>query len=100
MFVESLPADPFAGVAVLNDPASDRAKIDECARAGMIVRTTADGAGVSDGENAARRAAALASPAHVLSSDFPTTFEIPNAAPARCNPMTAPPGCTPEALER
>lgn len=100
MFVESLPADPFAGVAVLNDPTTDRAKIDECARAGMIVRTTADGAGDSEADTAARRAAAIASPAHVLSSDFPTTFEIPNATPARCNPLTAPPGCTSDALER
>jgi hypothetical protein len=49
---------------------------------------------------------ALASGAQTVSTDFPapvpeTPFfaEVPGGTPARCNPITAPAGCTAEALE-
>ncbi len=93
MFVDSKPDEPLAGVAILNDP-TDRAKIDAAARAGLLVRTRADEAG-----SAEQHAVALATGAHLLSTDAPTTFTIPEANPARCNAVTAPAGCTTAAVE-
>jgi len=93
MFVDSAEGDPLAGVIIINDPA-DRARIDAAARAGFLVRTRADETGVTE-----QRAAALATGGHALSTDFPTMFELPNGTPARCNPVTAPAGCTPGAVE-
>lgn len=93
MFVSSAEADPLAAVIILNDP-TERARIDAAARAGFIVRTRADEAGLPE-----QRAAALATGAQLLSSDFPTMFPIPEGTPARCNPVTAPAGCSPAAVE-
>lgn len=93
MFVSSPESDDLAAVVIINDP-TDRARIDAATRAGFIVRTRADAAGVGE-----QRATALATSAHALSSDFPTMFEIPSGTPARCNPLSAPAGCTPAALE-
>jgi hypothetical protein len=93
MFVNSAENDPLAAVVIINDP-TERARIDAAARAGLIVRTRADEAGLAE-----QRAAALASGAHALSSDFPAMFAIPEGTPSRCNPVTAPPGCTSIAIE-
>lgn len=93
MFVDA-PADgPLAAVLIANDP-TDRTTIDAAVRAGLLVRTRADEAGVPE-----QRAAALLTGAHFLSSDDPTTFMIPGAAPSRCNPVSAPAGCTSAAIE-
>ena len=93
MFVNSAESDPLAAVLIVNDP-TNRARIDAAARAGFIVRTRADESGLPE-----QRAAALATGAHALSSDFPTVFAIPGGTPSRCNPVTAPAGCTPAAIE-
>lgn len=101
LFVHGVPGEPDAALAMYDD-----ARVDDVAGAlalGMLVRVTADGAGLDD--NAERRAAALAAGAQFLSSDLPAPvdgdagLEIPGGTPARCNPVTAPPECTAEALE-
>ena len=50
--------------------------------------------------------AALATGAHFISSDFPADpgggdywFDVPFGNPSRCNPVTAPIGCTPADIE-
>lgn len=103
MFVESSPDDPFAAVLILNNPVSSAAQIDAGLKAGFLVRTFADSASSPD---PAERDAALASGAHLLSSDLPVpvqpggySLQIPQGTPSRCNPKTAPPECTSEAIE-
>lgn len=93
MFVDSKESDPLAAVVVANDP-TERARIDAAAKAGFLVRTRADEAGV-----APQHSAALATGAHALSTDTPLAFVLPDATPVRCNPVTAPAGCTAAALE-
>lgn len=109
LFIDSGPDDPFAGVAVLNDPgdAAGVAAIKKAVAANLLVRTRAD----SDTDEARaqdfrRGMAALGSGAHFISTDFPETtpafsyhFEVPGGTPARCNPLTAPATCTSLALE-
>ncbi|HSO39454.1 MAG TPA: Ca2+-dependent phosphoinositide-specific phospholipase C [Labilithrix sp.] len=93
MFVDAPSDSPLAAVVIANDP-TDRSTIDAAARAGFLVRTRADEAGLPE-----QRAAALATGAHLLSSDFPSAFQLPGGTPSRCNPLTAPAGCTPSAVE-
>jgi hypothetical protein len=93
MFVDSLDDDPLAAVIIVNDP-TEQARIDSLTRAGFLVRTVADASG-----SPVQRQEALATGAQILSSDFPLEFTIPGGTPARCNPLTAPPGCTPSAIE-
>lgn len=107
LFIDSSPDQPFAAVSVLNDPKGDAAAIQRALAAGLLVRTRADSdtteARVNDpsfGE------AALRDSATFISTDFPEPvapwtyrFEVPGGTPARCNPVTAPPSCTPQALE-
>jgi hypothetical protein len=89
----------------------DAARIREMVQAGYLVRTRAD---VSTAEarsgDTARRDNAFQSGAHYVSTDYPEVSpfgsgyiaRLPDAAqrPARCNPITAPPGCRAEWLER
>ena len=99
------PEDPRAAIFKINNGESDeaRARVEE----GFIVTSNVDSAEGSPEENARRRAAALANGVQLLSSDFPgpldandmNWLEIPGGAPVRCNPVTAPEGCTSEALE-
>jgi hypothetical protein len=103
MFVESSPADPFGAVLILNSASGDQAQIEAGVQAGFIVRTFADGANDIDPNETA---AALAGGAHVISSDHPVpvemggySLEIPGGTPSRCNPKSAPPECTSEAIE-
>lgn len=93
MFVDSKEDDALAAFVIANDP-DDRARIDAAARAGFLVRTRADGAGSPE-----KHSAALATAAHALSSDAPLSFELPGGTPVRCNPVAAPQGCSPAALE-
>lgn len=107
LFINSSPDQPFAAVSVLNDSKQDAAAIQRALAAGLLVRTRADAdtteARVNDtsyGE------AALRAGATFISTDFPEPvapwvyrFEVPGGTPARCNPVTAPPSCTAQALE-
>jgi hypothetical protein len=87
----------------MNDPLSD--PIRETVDAGLIVRTRTDGF-PKPADFAARREAALASAAQLLSTDFPVPtddgdpgFQVPGGTPSRCNPATAPDGCTSADIE-
>lgn len=106
LFPSSTPGDPFAAVAVINDP-FDQAAIDAALAANMLVRTRAD-AGVAGAQanDITSRDAALASGAHFITTDFPAPtvgmeyfVQIPGGTPSRCNPVTAPAECTAPALE-
>jgi len=108
-FTPSSPGQDDAAFAKLNDPIADAAKIKAALAAHMIVRTRAD----SDTDEARRndtkpREAALSGGAQLVSTDYeqpdPTlttgyVVKIPGGTPARCDPVTAPPGCTPTDVE-
>ena len=71
-----------------------------------MVISNADGVEATDEQNQQRRDAGLEAGVHFLSSDIPAPdqdraywLEIPGGTPARCNPISAPLDCTPEALE-
>lgn len=107
IFADSSPADPFAAIAILNDPVAEAAAIADALAAHMLVRTRADSspAAVLAGSTE-NRDAALASGAQFVSTDFPAPVpgvgywvDIPGGTPSRCNPVTAPPECTSEAIE-
>ncbi len=109
MFVDSRPGETLAAFAVLNDPIPQATLIQQALAAGMLVRTRADSDGVEPAANdVTRRDAALASGAQFISTDYPGdtnlsgfsyTLQIPGGTPSRCNPVTAPLGCTPAAVE-
>lgn len=106
-FAPGAPSDAFAAIAILNDPVSDHDAIVAALSAHMVVRTRADTDGVEARANdRTRLEAALASGAHIVSTDFPApvagldySVEIPGGMPSRCNPVTAPAGCGPTAIE-
>ena len=101
-------AQGYAQFHAANDPEGAGGQaIAELVRAGHLVRTRSD----TDGDQArandtSRLDAALASGAHYVSTDFPAphptsgyVVRMPGGTPSRCNPVSAPPQCTPEALE-
>jgi Phosphoinositide phospholipase C, Ca2+-dependent len=102
-FPESHVDEPIGGVVVLNDPTQD--PIAAAVQQGFLVRTMCDGVPrPADAET--RRTQALASGAHVISTDFPVPadggdlgLQIPGGTPSRCNPVNAPSACTSEAVE-
>jgi hypothetical protein len=106
-FVDSDPTDPFGALTIQNDPVADAAAIQTALAAHLLVRTRCD----EDGDQARADdmslfVAALATGAHFISTDFPAPVSglqyyitIPDGTPARCNPVTAPPDCTPLDLE-
>lgn len=109
MFASGEPGDSWAAFIKLNDPLEDGDRITDMVEAGYVVRTRSDGdtAEARSGETA-QRDAALASGAQWVSTDyylpdpdFDTGFVvgIPDGTPARCNPLIAPPDCTPEDIE-
>lgn len=98
MFVRSDPQREDAATFVLDNPRD--IEIPQLARAGFFIRTRADsGLNVASPGQPARRDAALASGAHILSTDFPPgqpeagsgyVVEFPAAAGARVNPVNGP----------
>ncbi len=109
MFVDSAPGDDFAAFAKRNDPIGDRDGIAAALAAGLIVRTRAD-ADTRQGRSGdtTQRDTALASGAQFVSTDYELpdpdfgtgySVAIPGGTPARCNPVTAPPGCAPADIE-
>ncbi|MCK6505044.1 Ca2+-dependent phosphoinositide-specific phospholipase C [Myxococcota bacterium] len=102
----------FADAGTATDPWSALVKdgsaeeITAWAQAGFVVTDNVDGADASDEENQAGLDQGLAAGTHFLASDLPGPVEgreyraaIPGGQPARCNPVTAPPECTPQAIE-
>ncbi len=100
MFVRSDPSRDDAAALVMDNPRDP--KIGPLAEAGYLIRTRADAGLRADAPGQpARRDAALASGAHILSTDFPTgeadaetgyVVEFTGAAPARVNPVNGPEG--------
>lgn len=73
---------------------------------GYVVRTRGDDVPTMGDDYPARFQAALDSGAQLVLTDYPAPYalegydtSIPGGTPARCNPRTATPECTPEALE-
>ena len=100
--IHSSKGQEWTSVFVLNDPVEDAAAIAAVTAEGFLVRTRADADNIEpfDGETA-RRDAALASGAQLISTDYPAPVDgvdyvatIPGGTPSRCNPVTAPAGCT------
>lgn len=102
MFVDSDPTKDYAGVMLYDDPEADAEGLTAAVTAGFIVRTRADTShGALVEKQLARQQAALASGAHLISSDYPVPVEdidyfldMPGGTPSRCNPITAPDWCT------
>jgi len=95
-FPDSAPGDPFAAFAGLDDPQTpeQRRRIRAALDAGMLVRTRTD-ADLVEGRSgdSSRAAAAFSSGAHIpeVGGDF--VVQLPKGVVARCDPVTAPPGC-------
>lgn len=92
MFVESDIDQPHAAVFIRNDPSDPQ--IGVLARGGYLVRTRVDSQGRLE---PAQRERALASGAHLLTTDYPLgeielarAFSLPEHAVARVNPITGP----------
>ncbi|MGD9722516.1 MAG: Ca2+-dependent phosphoinositide-specific phospholipase C [Pirellulales bacterium] len=98
MFVRSDPARDDAATLVMDNPRDP--EIGPLAKAGYLIRTRADsGLNTAPSGQPARRDAAFASGAHILSTDYPAgeaaaqtgyVVEFPAAAPARVNPVNGP----------
>jgi hypothetical protein len=98
IFADSEAGDPWSAVRVVNSPGAEaRAAVE----AGYLVRVFSDGISdlLTDGSN--QLEAALASGAHMISTDVPVPrddmayfVEMPGGTPSRCNPVTAPVSCT------
>jgi hypothetical protein len=109
MFPDSEEGDPFAGFMIINSPGDAALAAVE---AGYLVRVFAESlsALLTDGEEPEegelRLEAALECGAQVISTDVPVPRDdleyytsIPGGTPSRCNPITAPEGCTSLDLE-
>jgi hypothetical protein len=105
IFVSAQPPDDDAAFTVINDPVADGDRIRELVGLGYLVRTRtdADTAEARTGDTA-RRDAAFASGAQIVSTDYERedprfpgyVVVLPGGAVARCNPVSAPDDC-PEA---
>jgi hypothetical protein len=109
MFVASEPGRPDAAAIVRDDPLRTKDDISRLVGLGYLVRTRADADTVEARSNTtARRDAALASGAQIVSTDYPVVdkrlgpyvVRIPSGTPARCDPVNAPPSCAPGDVER
>jgi hypothetical protein len=109
LFPNAVEGAPDAAFIKLNDPLGDFDRIRAAVSAGYLVRTRADADTIQARlGDTTQRDAALASGAQFVSTDYPepdprfgTGYEVsfPGDTPARCNPVTAPPGCSAEWLE-
>ena len=97
LFVNAPPEADEAAFLIMNEPIAQGARIRELVAQGFLVRTRADAdtREARSGETA-RREAAFASGAHVVSTDyrdpdpaFGTSYEVdlPGGGVARCNPV-------------
>jgi hypothetical protein len=95
-----------------NEPRNaNTAQIQELVRAGYLIRTRSDvPLGTVTSGDTAMLEAALASGAHLVSTDFPEigmsarygsdfVARLPDGGPARCNPVNAPRACRDDRLE-
>jgi hypothetical protein len=107
MFAAGGVTDSWAAVSIVDDAKARSAQIASTAAAGLLVRTRADSENQEPLANdRSTLEAALASAAHVISTDYPVKargtdyfVEIPGGTPSRCNPLTAPAECAPNLIE-
>jgi len=107
IFPHGGPGEPFAAVAVINDPIGGGGAIAAAVAAGFLVRTRADSGSVEPlAEDDTRQQAALDSGAQFVTTDYPAPvsytdywLDIPGGTPSRCNPVTAPADCVSTAIE-
>jgi len=104
MFVSSSVGEPYASIAVIDEPTYRRDDIDASIAAGMIVRTLAEDFTALETAPAQSKAA-LESGAQMIATNYPAkiasstwAFENPGT-PSRCNVATAPSSCTSGAIE-
>jgi hypothetical protein len=97
---------PTAAIFNRNDAVGGEEAIRTLVAAGFVVRTRAASVQHRAAGDRAVIDAALRSGAQVISSDFPVpigedpyALEIPGGTPSRCNPVSAPAGCTADAVE-
>ncbi len=96
-FVFGAPGDPDTAALLRDNP--EAAGLPELAKQGYLLRTFPDA-------TAAGTKAALASGAHIISTDHPVekpdlpgfSLQLPGGSPSRCNPATAPALCTAAAV--
>ncbi len=100
------PAEDFAAIFKLDDPVSEFDAIQARVAEGFLVTCTADGVGDPAEDNAAGLELALSAGCQSISTNAPApdaldgySASVPEGTPARCNPVSAPEGCTSEALE-
>ena len=108
-FVDADKSSPVAAYMTINDPVRDAGRIREAVQLGFLVRTRADADTVEARKNATdRRAAALASGAQYVSTDylwpdprFPGGYQVrlTAGAAALCNPIRAANRCSGTAIE-
>lgn len=109
MFTNSTPGQPDAAFVKVDDAISNLDRIQELVAAGYIVRTRSDIDTIEARTgDTTRLAAALASGAQWVSTDYPVpgrafvdyTAAIPDGDPARCNPVNTGSRCNNALLER
>jgi len=103
MFTSSEPGQPSAGFIKMNNALDGYELIHERVRAGYLIRTRSDiPAQEAISGDTTRRENALNSGAQYISTDYPEPspfgtgyiVTLPGTeGPARCNPVSAPPGC-------
>ena len=102
IFVSAQPPDDDAAFTVINDPVADGDRIRELVGLGYLVRTRADADTVeARAGDTARREAALASGAQIISTDYEVedprfpgyVVTMPGGGVARCNPVNGPADC-------
>lgn len=96
--------EPFAAVAKIDNPASRH--IPRALEKGIIVGSNVGSASGSDEGNSRKLRSGLQGGVHLLTGDFPAPvkgrsywFRMPGGTPSRCNPVTAPAGCTSAGIE-
>jgi hypothetical protein len=107
MFARATPAQfsaPWAAIAKLGVDEAEAQAQAHAAR--LLIATNVCAADDDDSTCTERLMKAKAAGIHMLKDDFPAPvaqkayfLDLPDGNPARCNPVTAPPECTSEALE-
>jgi hypothetical protein len=101
MFTNAPEGHPAAAIMILNDPVSQFDEIQRLVKAGYMVRTRADAdTREARGNDTRRRAAAFASGAQAVSTDYylPATdfgneYQVSLPKSIICNPINAPENC-------
>ena len=107
MFIKSDVDHAYGAILIRDDPFGEAQEIQDGVLDRFLVRTRADNGGVEPAAgDLTRFEAALDSGATFISTDFAVPADgmdyditIPDGAPSRCNPVTAPAECTSEAIE-